>query len=361
MSSASDPVDPIPSDRARARFWGMIGFAALAFVAIAWSIGWVFLSIHLRASIDGWMDDRRAAGDRLTHGDRVLDGYPFQIRFIYDDVVWERTDGERRLLVSTDRLEVSARPWRPVRLRLSSPGPLTGAWQAPSLDVSLTAIGAEGTIDIGPRTLDRFELDLREAVAVDRDRRVIARAARLAVDADPSPDADLDDAGLATTLRLSLLAEALEPTDRVTPHLPFEGPANGRLRAAVRGALPISLDPAALAVWRDAGGVIDVDHLGVTWQPMDLTAEGTVTLDGLMRPEGAATAEIRGLPAMIDRAVTRGLLAENVAVLLRLGTAAFSRADSGGGPPAIRAPITIQDGRLAVGPVKILRVPSLIR
>lgn len=360
MSSASDPVDPIPSDRARARFWVMIGAAVLAFVAIAWSIGWVLMSIHLRASIDDWMDDRRAFGDRLTHGDRVLDGYPFRIRFTYDDVAWGRTDGERRLFTSTDRLEVSARPWRPLRLRLSSPGPVTGAWQAPSLDVSLTATSAEGSIDVAPRTLDRLELDLREAVAVDRDRRVVARAARLAVEADPSPDADLDGAGLATTLRLSLLAEALELADRVTPHLPFEGPADGRLRAVVRGPLPISLDPAALAVWRDAGGVIDVDHLGVTWQPMDLTAEGTLTLDGLMRPEGAATAEIRGLPAMIDRAVERGLLAENVAALLRLGTAAFSRTD-GGGRPAVRAPVTIQDGRLAVGPVKILRVPSLIR
>lgn len=370
MSSASDPAESDPADptptashsgRRSGRFWAMIGFAVLTFLAIAWSIGWVLLSINLRASIDNWMDYRRAVGDRLTHGDRVLDGYPFRIRFTYVDVEWIRVDGDRRLLASTDRLAVSARPWRPFRLRLSSPGPVAGAWQAPSLEVSLTAMSAQGVVGTTPQALDHLELDLREAVAFDRDGRVIARAERLALDADPSPAAAPDETGLSTTLQVSLLAEALEPTDLLISHLPFEGPADGRLRAAVRGPLPISLDPTSLALWRDAGGVIDVDHLGLNWRPMDMTAEGTLTLDGLMRPEGAATAEIRGLPAMIDRAVTQGLLAEDMAALLRLATAAFSRTASDGGSPSVRAPVTIQDGRLAVGPVKLFRVPSLVR
>lgn len=361
MSSASDPVDPPQSDRRTGGFWVMIGFAILAFLAIAWSIGWVLLSINLRASIDNWMDFRRAVGDRLTHGDRVLDGYPFQIRFSYADVAWVRVDGDRRLIASTDRLVVSARPWRPFRLRLGSPGPVAAAWQAPSLDVSLTATSAEGVVGTTPRAIDALELDLREVVAADRGRRVIARAKRLALDADPTPATAPDETGVSTTLRVSLLAEALEPTDILTPRLPFEGPADGRLKAVVRGPLPLSLDPASLALWRDSGGVIDVDHLGLSWRPMDLTAEGTLTLDGLMRPEGAATAEIRGLPAMIDRAVSQGLLAEDMATLLRLATAAFSRTTGDGGAPAVRAPVTIQDGRLAVGPIKILRVPSLVR
>lgn len=363
MTTASEPVDPVPSPRNRRRFWALIAFAVVAFAAIAWSIGWILLSIHLRASIEGWMDYRRAVGDRLTHGDRVLNGFPFEIRFTFADVAWLRIDGPRRLMTETDTLVITGRPWDPFRLILESPGALTGSWEAPSLSVALTAESARGAIRFEPGQLDHLELDLRKAIAVDRERRVIARAARLAVQADPTPAAEggAQAGGVPKTLQFAVNAEALEPTDLLTPHLPFEGPADGRVRATVRGPLPISLDPAALALWRDAGGVIDVDHLGLNWRPLDLTADGTVTLDGLMRPEGAATAEVRGLPAMIDRAVDQGLLAEDVASLLRLATAAFSRAGSDGGSPSVRAPVTIQDGRLAVGPIKILRVPSLIR
>ena len=338
----------------------MIAFAVLAFAAIAWSIGWVLLSIQLRASIDGWMDYRRAVGDRLTHGDRVLDGFPLRIRFTYMDVVWGRSDGQRDLMTATDELVISARPWDPFTLSLDSPVPVTGSWQAPSLAVGLTAASGSGAITFVPGELDHLSLDLHQAVAVDRQRQVIARANRLVVQADPTP---ADDSGgdVPATLQLFVSADALETTDILTPNLPFEGPADGRLRASVRGPLPISLDPPSLALWRDAGGVIDIEHLGLNWRPLDLTADGTLTLDGMMRPEGAASAEMRGLPAMIDRAVDRGLLAEDVAALLRLATAAFSSTGSDGGSPSVRAPLTMQDGRLAIGPFKILKVPSLVR
>lgn len=364
MTIASDPVDPQspsppPPRRSRRRFWAMIVFAALAFAAIAWSIGWVLLSIQLRASIDGWMEYRRSVGDRLTHGDRVLDGFPLQIRFTYVDVTWGRTDGQRNLMTTTDTLVISARPWEPFTLHLDSPGPVTGSWQAPSLTVGLTAADAAGAIRFSPGELDHLALDLRHAVAIDRQRQVIARADRVVVEADPTPTDDGGD--IPATLQFFVSADALEPTDMLTPNLPFEGPADGRIRASVRGPLPISLDPPALALWRDAGGVIDVEHLGLNWRPLDLTADGTITLDGLMRPEGAASAEMRGLPAMIDRAVDRGLLAEDVAALLRLATAAFSRTGSDGGSPSVQAPLTLQDGRLAIGPFKILKVPSLVR
>ena len=365
MTIASDPVEPLsprrprPERPGRGRFWIMLVFALVAFAAIAWSIGWVLLSIQLRATLDGWMDHRRAVGDRLTHGERELDGFPFRIRFTYADVAWQRVDGLRTLMAATDRLVVSAEPWDPLTLQLQSPGAITGSWQAPSLAVSLTAASAEGALAFAPSELDHVALDLRNAVAVDGRREVVARAGRLVVQADPTPTGEGGD--VPSTLELFVLAEALEPTDLLTPNLPFDGAADGRIRAVVHGPLPISLDPASLALWRDAGGVIDVEHLGLNWKPVDLTAEGTLTLDGMMRPEGAASAEIRGLPAMIDRSVDHGLLAEDMATLLRLATAAFTSTGSDGGSPSVRAPLTIQDGRLSLGPFKLLSVPSLVR
>lgn len=193
----------------------MIVLAVLAFAAVAWSIGWLLLSIQLRASIDGWMEYRRAVGDRLTHGDRELDGFPLQIRFTYADVVWGRTDGQRDLMTATDELVISARPWDPFTLNLASPGPVTGSWQAPSLSVGLTAARGEGAIGFVPGELDHLALDLHDAVAVDRQRQVIARANRLVVQADPTPSED-GAGGVPATLQLFLSAAALEPTDILT-------------------------------------------------------------------------------------------------------------------------------------------------
>jgi hypothetical protein len=361
MTTATEPDLESPQPRSRRRYWAMVAGATLAFIAIGWSIGWVLLAIHLRSGIDGWMDFRRAMGERLTHGDRVLDGFPLRIRLTYANVAWERVDGPRSLAAATDQLVVWAEPWAPTTLRVATDRPVTGSWTAPSMTATLTATTADGAIALEPGQLDHLELTLDQAVAVDADRRVIARADRIAIQADPTPGAEIGAGGIPTTLTFALSADGFDPADLITPLIPFEGPADGRIKATVRGPLPIAFAPTDLALWRDSGGVIDVEHFGLNWRPLDLTADGTVTLDGLMRPQGAATAEIRGLPAMIDRAERQGLVQSDLAAVLRLAAAAFTRTASDGGSPSVQAPVTIQDGSLSLGPFPVLAVPSVIR
>ena len=340
----------------------MVVFAVVAFSAIGWSIGWILLSMSLRANLDQWMDARRADGEVLVHGDRTLDGFPFAIRFSFANVEWRRVDGQRRLSASTDRLDVEAVAWSPRVLRLSSPSPIALSWEAPSLEARLSAATAAGAIDLARAPVDRVTLTLDDVLALDSGRRVMARSDRLTLDVDPTPPRIPASPGAApATLILKATVDGLEPTESLPLRLPFDGPADASLRATVRGPLPLDIDPAELALWRDAGGVVDIDRLRVDWRPLDLTAEGTLALDGLMRPEGAATAEIRGLPETIDRSVDLGLMAPGLGALLKLATVAFSRTGSDGGSPAVQAPVTIQDGRLSIGPVAVARVPSLIR
>ncbi len=357
MSTASDAGPP----RGR-RFWAMIAFAGLAFAAIGWTIAWILLALHLRTGIDNWMDARRAQGEMLVHGDQTLGGFPFAIRFAFENVEWRRVDGSRTLSAGADRLRVAADALSPTRLDLHAAGAVSVRWESPFLEGRMTTTEAGGWVDLAAAPVDRVAVDLTGVTGFDRAGAVIARADRLSVVVDPTPPPRPASPGsVPESLILLLTVDALEHAETAALRLPFEGPADASLSATVRGPLPLDIDPVELALWRDAGGVVDIDRLRIGWKPLDLTADGTLTLDGLMRPEGAATAEIRGLPATIDRSVDMGLLAPGLASLLKLATVAFSGNSRNGGGRAVRAPLTLQDGRFSIGPVAVARVAPLVR
>ena len=112
----------------------------------------------------------------------------------------------------------------------------------------------------------------------------------------------------------------------------------------------------SIAQWRDAGGVVEIETLELRWGGLQLSANGTVTLDDQMRPLAAFSSRVRDYGRIIEAFVGKGILTPREAAVARTVFDLMARRSNDGG---LEVPITVQDGRLFAGPVALVAVPAL--
>jgi hypothetical protein len=133
--------------------------------------------------------------------------------------------------------------------------------------------------------------------------------------------------------------------------------AGAKLDAYVTGPLGPGRPSQVLATWRDSGGVLQVKELVANWGPLALTSEGTFALDEQLQPIGAFTAVVRGFNEAIDSAVAARLVTPNQGTATKLWLNARAEKDEGG--LKVKLPLTIQDGFVSMGPIKLAQVPYI--
>ncbi|MDO8837870.1 MAG: DUF2125 domain-containing protein [Parvibaculum sp.] len=110
--------------------------------------------------------------------------------------------------------------------------------------------------------------------------------------------------------------------------------------------------------WRVAGGALAISDLIVQWGPLDMTARGEVTLDDANRPQGRFDTEIADFEGLLDALVRDGLVQEREARIALAGLLLISQFQ-GGEPGRVRVPVSMNDGRLYLGPLAIARLSPL--
>ena len=120
--------------------------------------------------------------------------------------------------------------------------------------------------------------------------------------------------------------------------------------------LPQSLK--TMAAWRDDGGTVELDRLKLDWGPLDVQGSGTLALDREMRPLAALTADIRGFGPALDAIAAAGRIKPGNVALAKAVLNALATTDKQG-DRSIRVPVTAQNGKLFVGPVKLLTLAPL--
>lgn len=135
---------------------------------------------------------------------------------------------------------------------------------------------------------------------------------------------------------------------------------NAQARLTLRGAVG-SGSIEDLVAWRDQGGVLELEELNIDWAPLDFAFEGTLALDQQLRLLGAGTADMRGLPTLIDKLVDRGDIRNSEATITKLALALLTRVAKDGGAAVVRLPLNAQDGKLRAGPFTLGRLTSIAR
>jgi hypothetical protein len=308
----------------------------------AYAAWWGLLAHELRRGLTRWSAERQAAGWQVATGETTLSGFPGRPRLGLAAPSLTDPAGDLWNLPPTS---LSLAPLAPWRLRLEAAGvhTLTLSGQPP---LALTAAEASAELVLGE---DRLSLSLGGVeLGGARLEGLTASLHRLG-----GSDLRFDQPSLALTAALHGL------TLPAATKLPLgQTIAEAQLSARLMGGLDAGGGKPAIIAWRDAGGTIEVDALSLTWPPLRLGAKGTLALDQDLQPQFAASATLSGGAETIAILAKAGSLTPRDAALASLALGLVSKPEPDGVVQST-LPITLQDRRLSVGPVKLATLPLL--
>lgn len=330
---------------------GLIAGALLGYYVL-----WSHLIDQVAAEADGWVETQKRQGRDAGYESRRLWGFPYRLSVTFTRPRWQ--DPQHPLGLKLEAAEVTAhlQLWDMHHVIFELGPQQSVTWRADAASERRLAMTSEnGRASL---VLDGAGNWLR--IAADFTRPALAGTAL--------PDGPLSAAKLLLHARrtgnvppstdIALQAEA------VTLPAGMGGPLGnqiaqfkliGNARGTTFGRTPEEL----LASWRDGGGVIDLQTIAVQWGALKLDGDGTVSLDKQFRPLGAMSGELRGMEAAVDALVAAGRMRGQDAALAKTAAVALAKRDAKN-VAYIPAQFTVQDGRLFLGPVGLISLPSIL-
>jgi len=321
------------------RRWLYIPFLTGAVIFTAYGFLWRAGAAEMKKAVLAWVEDQRAAGMDVAHGEIKTRGFPFFLRAIIDDVAIA-APGEWRW--RGEQLAIDALPYDLNRLIFSPAGVQTLTVQ-----------------NFGVLRLDKGEI--RASIANDDKRgwvfsANVAKASgalgfgdggfeigALVVDVAP-------DARNAATITLNLTGDDMRVSTGAAPlALQTLQTSLALTRTdALTGAAPQSQ-------WRAAGGAFQINGLIAETGDARFSAQGEISLDHNNYPAGRLHTETANPAAFVRMLGDAGLLtaAETAQAEASLTLAAMA----GGGK--ISAPIEFQNGVAEIAGVKIADLPRI--
>ncbi len=336
----------------------VLALALLAFGGLA--AYWFWAADRVEAAIAQWTEAQRARGYQIAYRGPELSGFPVRLAVGLSEPRVAAPQGWRW---SGAAITGQAAFWEPRTLRLDLPleQTLSAEWRGYRRELALRAAAARGLIHLGrDGWLEAATLELERVVLTEAGGGTLrAETLRYQLTRRPPTLEGTDD----WTLLLGGEARGIALPEGVTS--PF-GPRVERLAfdatliGVIPGVVPGGAPAAALARWRDSGGLVEVRDLALVWGPLDVTASGTATLDPQLRPQGAFTARIRRLPEVLDALAGYGLIEPGVALALKLTAMTLATRNGATGRPEVELPITLQDGLFYLGPVALFRLAPVL-
>jgi len=346
-----------------------IAAAVLVALAAAASGMWVYVAGRVEAGVARWIEARRAEGWRIGHAGLAVGGYPLRWRARLEKPA-ATAPGPAAATWTAPVVFVDHVPWHPGRVRVEAPGLHRVDWAAGTA-AEVGARHAEAVLDFnGNGHIRRVDATLDDVIVVPAGHaqlsvdRIVAKLgqgddAAAGGAAEPGDSAKADMSAYQRTalaVHLELLGLTL-PADQA----PVLGRTIARIavRAAVLGPVFPGRLPTVLAAWRDAGGTVEVTGLSLGWGPLAADGEGTLALDERLQPQGAMTARLAGFEQTLQALVEARLVQPKHGALVGFALNAMATRPADGGAPYIEAPVTIQEGRLFVGPVALMPLPRI--
>lgn len=333
----------------------LIAAAVLALAAGAVAVYWHWAAARLETAVAEWTAAQGERGYQIAYDGPLIEGFPTTLaaRFAAPSVV--SPSGWRW---GGPPVAGQAKLWAPLTIDLQFPGrhEITRRLGGAEIPGRLEADPAKAFIELGvDGRVERARLALINPSWEDPvTGRITARQLLSALGPPLSAGGGGQDyLPLMAVIRALELPEHLEtPLGRRVQEL--------RLDATLRGAPPPGPLREALAAWRDAGGVLELHNSSLHWGPLILSGDGTLTLDHELRPLGALSARIRGLGATLDRFADAGMIERGQAIAIELAASALAGERDESGEKVVALPLTLQDGRLYLGPVPLFRLSPVL-
>ncbi|MCG8548414.1 MAG: DUF2125 domain-containing protein [Alphaproteobacteria bacterium] len=336
----------------------LIGPAVLILLlAVGYPAYWLFAARSVEQGFADWRQARAAEGYRIDYELAEVEGFPFALQLsVVGPQIARPADG---WLWHGAGIAFDMQPWNWRRFRLDAAGPhmvevvidarrhrLRAETESVSGVGQLNAKGRleDGVIEIADLRL--FDLSDEQLAAV---RELDARLQRRG-DASSSPADDGINLSLAAA-EVRLGAEVQTALGSMIERLTLD--------ATVTPRPPRGFSRAAMEAWRDDGGVAELSALHLTWGPLDIRGDGTLTVDEKMRPLGALTGQIRGYRKTLTAFERAGLIRRKHAAASRIALDLLSQRSADGNGRVVTVPLTAQNGALYIGPVRLLKLRSI--
>ncbi len=322
---------------------------------------WSHLMGRMEAALLAFQAQQQAQGRSLDFAGWQRGGFPYRLSLRIDGLSWSDPRGAGWALHSAS-LVAHQQLWNTQHIVFELIGSQNLAWRdgsggaANSAEHRLGAVSGLGraslVLDGGGRWL-RFAADLQDVRFNGRlqgQDMAEFQAGRLqlhlrqAGNVPPSEDVALQ---IET---LTLPASWDGPLGRQVAALHLIGKQTGPWI----GATP----QAALAGWRDAGGIIEFSNILLQWGPVRLSGDGSLTVDKQFRPLGAMGGRLLGAPAGIDALVAAGKMSAAEAAAAKAALASLHRTEDNG-DSVLPLPLTAQNGRLSIAHVALFPLAPL--
>lgn len=343
--------------RSRRLTWLTVAALLLGGVYTAY---WFWLAQRFENNLALWIDQQRANGYQISYVASQPYGYPLSVKINARDIKIDSPPHQSPWQLTTPWKLLSIAPWSPLSLQIadhpddSAPGLLLNTngreFYASTADLRITlglsASGNPPSIEIAA-----------QSIGLDENEYRIVGATK------PSLRLDLFETSSheERTAEFQFNANSLDFPSQLETGPRTIKTNDWSIAAQVKGPIPLAPLPAALAAWSSNGGIVELRQFAANWnEATEISGNGTLALDGNLQPLFAGTAMVRGYSEAIDALVQAGLMQQNQATGAKIALAAMAKPADDGGPPTAKLPLTIQDGFLFVGPLKLARMPRIV-
>lgn len=297
---------------------------------------------------DGW----QVSGENPNVG-----GFPMKVGVTVGKVEIKAPERWGGWVWRADQLQFSADAWQPSKPSLQPVGH-SQLRTANGTLYDLSGDVAQLTLDLGSNDQIRgITLTFKNATAQPVGGAPPLQIADLVLTADrlPLPVSPPADSHTATYKMALTLSDTVVPQEMA----PSIGPMIRQMELSGRLLGPVGEGSLReqLTKWRDDGGVAEIDRFYIDWSPLKLAATGTLALDDRMQPVGALSSQIQGFFETVDTLYQARIMRARDATLARvvLGTMAENK----GGVPTLTTPVSLQSGKLILGPVTVMETPTI--
>jgi hypothetical protein len=328
----------------RPRRWALIVLSLLTVLGAAWTLGWLYLARQTDAAITEAMAREAERGHALSCESRRTSGFPFRMVVRCDKAKLEIARPDGTVTFSLPSLSGFARIGDPRRIIIKAQGPLSV--ETPGQQAMQIAWRSLRT-SILPMATGTAQKDMViEAPSLrprDGQSKIIAAADRLEIETRPDTGRPAEDDAIEVAATLTGLVSPIadwvagnaNPADVAT--VLSVSRASALERREEEPATPL------LELWRLAGGRLRVVQASAAKGTLKASLSGEIALDDARRVSGRLDISLDGADALVSR--------------LGLPVAAVGLLKLGGG--SLRLPVTMANGRVAVGPITVGRLVPL--
>lgn len=131
------------------------------------------------------------------------------------------------------------------------------------------------------------------------------------------------------------------------------------LETIVPQDIPADLTVEALRSWREASGKLEISRYEIRNEPLTLIGAGEFRLDNDLQPEGRMEVKAYGHMAFLGRLQKAGLIEKRQALITGSVLNSLTAQDSVNGKRFLNAAIQIQNRRLLIGPLQLVKLPRV--